>query len=96
GWNIPFPHRPEFRLMDHPPMGHAPIARVTICDLDGNIQTQLGGADSLLPGNFIVPHGIWADSRGDFYVGEVIKASGSIDHFAPLTCHAFQKFIRAG
>ncbi len=96
GWNIPFPHRPEFRLMDHPPMGHAPIARVTICDLDGNIQTQLGGADSLLPGNFIVPHGIWADSRGDFYVGEVIKASGSIDHFAPLTCHTFQKFIRAG
>jgi len=38
-----------------------------------------------------------ADSRGDFYVGEVVKASGAIEHFAPLTwCHAFQKFVRAG
>jgi len=26
----------------------------------------------------------------------VVKASGAIEHFAPLTCHAFQKFIRAG
>ncbi len=50
----------------------------------------------MLPGNFIVPHGIWADSRGDFYVGEVVKASRAIEHFAPLTCHAFQKFVRAG
>ena len=69
-------------------MGHAPIARVTICDLDGNIQAQIGGENPVLPGNFIVPHGIWADSRGDFYGGEGVKASGAIDHFAPLTCHA--------
>ena len=96
GWNVPHPDVPHFCWSKHAPVGHAPIARVTICDLDGNIQTQIGGYDPLLPGNFIVPHGIWADSRGDFYVGEVVKASGAIDHFAPLTCHAFQKFIRAG
>ena len=96
GWTVPYVERPHFPFMQHPPHGHAPIARVTICDLDGNIQTQIGGENPVLPGNFIVPHGIWADSRGDFYVGEVIKASGAIDHFAPLTCHAFQKFIRAG
>lgn len=96
GWNVPHRDVPHYRWSKHPPVGHAPIARVTICDLDGNIQTQIGGYDPLLPGNFIVPHGIWADSRGDFYVGEVVKASGAIDHFAPLTCHAFQKFIRAG
>ncbi|MDP6352462.1 MAG: peptidyl-alpha-hydroxyglycine alpha-amidating lyase family protein [Alphaproteobacteria bacterium] len=97
GWSVPAPApRPHFPFMDHPPVGHAPIARVTICDLDGNIQTQIGGANPVLPGNFIVPHGIWADSRGDFYVGEVVKASGAIEHFAPLTCHAFQKFVRAG
>ena len=82
--------------MRHPPVGHAPIARVTVCDLDGNIQVQLGGEEPLLPGNFIVPHGIWADSRGDLYVGEVVAASGAIEHFAPLACHAFQKFVRAG
>jgi NHL repeat len=96
GWNVPSPEVPHYRFSKHAPVGHAPIARVTICDLDGNIQTQIGGYDPLLPGNFIVPHGIWADSHGDFYVGEVVKASGAIDHFAPLTCHAFQKFIRAG
>ena len=93
---MPTPERPHFPFMKHPPLGHAPIARVTICDLDGNIQTQIGGGNPVLPGNFIVPHGIWADSRGDFYVGEVVKASGAIEHFAPLTCHAFQKFVRSG
>lgn len=96
GWNVPHRDVPHYCWSRHAPVGHAPIARVTICDLDGNVQTQIGGCDPLLPGNFIVPHGIWADSRGDFYVGEVVKASGAIDHFAPLTCHAFQKFIRAG
>ena len=96
GWTVPIPERPHFPFMRHPPVGHAPIARVTICDLDGNIQAQLGGEDPLLPGNFIVPHGIWADSRGDLYVGEVVAASGAIEHFAPLSCHAFQKFVRAG
>ena len=96
GWMVPPSDVPHYDLMQLPPVGHAPIARVTICDLDGNIQAQIGGWNPLLPGNFIVPHGIWADSRGDLYVGEVVKASGAIDHFAPLTCHAFQKFIRTG
>jgi hypothetical protein len=97
GWNTPHREVPHFCFSKHAPIGHAPIARVTICDLDGHIQTQIGGyGDPLLPGNFIVPHGIWADSRGDFYVGEVVKASGAADDYAPLTCHAFQKFIRAG
>lgn len=97
GWSTPVPtDRPHFCMMHCPPIGHEPIARVTICDLDGNIQTQFGGYNPVLPGNFIAPHGIWADSRGDLYVGEVVKASGAVDHFAPLTCHAFQKFVRTG
>ena len=97
GWSTPVPtDRPHFCMMHCPPIGHAPIARVTICDLDGNVQTQIGGYNPVLPGNFIAPHGLWADSRGDLYVGEVVKASGAIDHFAPLTCHAFQKFVRTG
>ena len=98
GWTVPYREStgPHFQFMKHPPMGHAPIARVTVCDLDGNIQAQFGGWEPFLPGNFIVPHGIWADSRGDLYVGEVVKAASAIDHFAPLPCHAFQKFRRAG
>ena len=96
GWSVPVPDMPHYRLMKYPPVGHDPIARVTICDLDGNVQARIGGANPILPGNFIAPHGIWADSRGDFYVGEVVKASHAIEHFAPLTCHSFQKFVRSG
>lgn len=87
---------PHYRFMETPPPGHAPIARVSICDPDGKIQLQIGGEEAVLPGNFIAPHGIWADSRGDLYVGEVVVASGASKKFAPLTCHAFQKFLRSG
>ena len=91
--NDPVPH---LRLMDQPPPGHSPIARVSICNPDGEIQAQVGGEEALLPGNFIAPHGLWADSRGDLYVGEVVVAVGAVKKFAPLTPHAFQKFIRGG
>ena len=96
GWVTQANRAPHFRFMQAPPPGHAPIAQVTICDPDGKVQARVGGEDPLLPGNFISPHGIWADSRGDFYVGEVIKASGAIDQFAPFPCQAFQKFRRSG
>ncbi|MCZ6842548.1 MAG: hypothetical protein O7G32_06930, partial [SAR324 cluster bacterium] len=58
------------------------------------IQLQLGGEDPVLPGNFITPHGIWADSRGDLYIGEVVAASGAAKQLAPLTAQCFQKFMR--
>ena len=95
GWALtPFP-RAHFKLMQMPPIGHDPVARVTICDLDGNIQSRFGGSNPILPGNFVASHGIWADSRGDIYVGEVVKTSGAIERFAPLTPQSLQKFIRA-
>ena len=68
-----------FKPMTVPPVGHDPVARVTVCDLDGNIQARFGGSNPILLGNFIALHGIWADSRGDLYVGEVIKTAGAID-----------------
>jgi len=77
-----------------PPEGHSPIARVTVCDPDGQIFAQLGGENPILPGNFVAPHGIWADSRGDLYVGEVIFQAGAVKRMAPLTPHALQKFSR--
>ena len=95
GWVVKSKDVPHYKLMRQPPVGHSPIARVTICDPDGKIQTQVGGENPLLPGNFIAPHGIWADSRGDFYVGEVIKTSGAIEQFSPFPCFAFQKFKRS-
>ncbi len=77
-----------------PPEGHSPIARVTVCDPEGVIAAQIGGENPILPGNFIAPHGIWADSRGDIYVGEVVVNAGAVKRMAPLTPHAFQKFRR--
>jgi sugar lactone lactonase YvrE len=96
GWQTPVPNPPHYHLMQHPPHGHSPIAQVTVCDPDGNVQMRVGGwGNPLAPGNFIVPHGIWIDSHGDMYVGEVVKTSGATKHFAPLTCHSFQKFKRS-
>jgi hypothetical protein len=82
------------QTMIYPPCGHAPIARVTVCDPDGTIAAQIGGENPVLPGNFVAPHGIWADKRGDIYVGEVIVNAGAVKRMAPLTPHAFQKFRR--
>ncbi len=96
GWSVPIKKTPHFNMMLAPPIGHDPIARVTVCDLDGNVQSRIGGPNAVMPGNFIQPHAIWADSKGNLYVGEVPKAGGGIDHFAPLTCHCFQKFIKSG
>ncbi len=87
---------PHYRLMNEPPSGHDPIARVGIYDPDGNIVCRVGGEEEVLPGNFIAPHGLWVDSRGDLYVGEVVIASGAAARLAPLPAVAFQKFKRSG
>ncbi|HYF17385.1 MAG TPA: peptidyl-alpha-hydroxyglycine alpha-amidating lyase family protein [Ramlibacter sp.] len=76
-----------------PPPGHDRIARVTVCDLDGRIVTRIGGDDPFPPGNFVAPHGLWVDSRGQLYVGEVTKAARRI--WAPLDPRCFQAFRRS-
>ena len=78
----------------YPPCGHSPIARVSVVDPDEKIYAQVGGENPVLPGNFVAPHGIWADKRGDFYVGEVIVNAGAVKRMAPLKPAAFQKFRR--
>ena len=47
--------------------------RVTIMTLDGEVISQWGSErGSTVPGEFLAcPHGIWLDSHGDIYVGEV-------------------------
>ncbi|MDE0634347.1 MAG: peptidyl-alpha-hydroxyglycine alpha-amidating lyase family protein [Candidatus Poribacteria bacterium] len=47
--------------------------RITIMTLDGEVVSQWGSErGSTVPGEFLAcPHGIWADSHGDIYVGEV-------------------------
>jgi DNA-binding beta-propeller fold protein YncE len=90
---------PHFRNRFYAPPGHDPIARVTLCTPDGEIIQRIGAAEAVLPGNFIAPHGLWADSEGSLYVGEVTQTSGGGRFYAPdnpLGAHCFQKFVRRG
>ena len=73
---------------------HTPHARVSLLDLDGNLIHQFGGSDPVQPGNFFAPHGIWADSKGDLYVAEVIYSGGGNRGLVPLDMHSLQKFKR--
>ena len=50
-------------------------ARVTICDLDGNIIARTSGERTHAPGQFWAPHGIWTDSEGSMYVSEVLQGA---------------------
>ena len=53
---------------DAPGLGH----RVTIYDLEGNRVCLFGAQEEGEgPGQFIAPHGIAVDSKGDVYVAEV-------------------------
>jgi DNA-binding beta-propeller fold protein YncE len=47
--------------------------RISIVDLDGNVIGRFGSERSHDPGKFWGPHGIWTDSAGDIYVGEVLE-----------------------
>ena len=91
------PEVPHLRLMRDPPPGHDPFARVTICDPDGEIVARVGGGkDPTEPGNFMVPHGIWVDSRGALYVGEVLFVTELFGRFAPGKPRSLQKLVRSG
>ena len=96
GWVKPVGTPLHYNNKVAPPCGHDPIARVTVCDPDGKVIARVGGHNPVLPGNFVAPHGISCDSRGDLYVGQVIQKSGAAKYFAPLPLEAFQKFRRSG
>lgn len=55
--------------------------RVSILDGNGDVLVRLGGLKAGdAPGEFIAPHGLAVDSRGDIYVGEV-SLNGWPQHF---------------
>ncbi len=47
--------------------------RVSVCDSKGKVLARWGRVPTKEPGYFMAPHAIWADSRGDLYVGEVLE-----------------------
>ena len=72
-------HRPHFLIGElgpgMPVNRHVPNLgpRLSILSREGKLIARLGGKDGpgLAPGQFLAPHGLAVDSRGDIYVGEV-------------------------
>jgi DNA-binding beta-propeller fold protein YncE len=84
-----------------PPPEGATGGRVSIFDSAGTLLARFGGGlNPTATGDFFAPHDIWLDSRGDFYVAEVVRsASGnqrSAGNQRPAAgdYHTLQKFTR--
>ncbi|MBI3867687.1 MAG: hypothetical protein HY299_04065 [Verrucomicrobia bacterium] len=77
------------------PSAEATGGRVSIFNRSGDLRARWGGGERPCdPGDFFAPHGIWVDSRGDFYVAEVVMSAGGKRGLVPPTCHTLQKFVR--
>ena len=77
---------------DYPNIGGC----VTIHDLNGHRLARLGDVwRGEGPGQFISPHGIAIDSRGDIYVGEVSFAAYGRHLSPPREVRSFRKLVKA-
>jgi sugar lactone lactonase YvrE len=65
---------------------------VRVLDLAGNLLLHWCSADREAPGNFVAPHTLCVDSRGDLYVGEVTWTIGVSFGLVHPDTHTFQKF----
>ena len=69
--------------------------RITVYDSSGNYLARIGHLGyGLGIGQFIAPHGICLDSKGDIYLAEVAKTN--ISHFEepPHQVRSLQKLVR--
>lgn len=78
----------------HGAIKHDLPGRVSVLDLKGNVLLRWCSADRCAAGNFIAPHTLCVDSRGDLYVGEVTYTFGVKNGLVPADAHTFQKFMR--
>ena len=74
---------------DAPGLGH----RVSIYDLKGNLVSRFGKAEEGEgPGQFIAPHGIAVDSKGDVYVSEVSYTIRGMHQNPPREMRSLSKY----
>ncbi len=72
-------------------------ARVSIYDLEGRRLARLGGPQAgEEPGQFLAPHGIAVDSRGDIYVAEVSWSFKGKSLSPPRELPTFRKLVKVG
>ena len=78
-----------------PPHASATGGRVSIFDAGGKLLARFGGGKwPCAAGDFFAPHDIWFDSRGDFYVAEVVRSASGNRRPAEGDYHTLQKFTR--
>ena len=71
--------------------------RITVLGTDGRRLARIGHLGyGLGVGQFIAPHGICLDSRGDIYVGEVAWTNISHTEGPPEKVRSFQKLVKTG
>jgi len=70
--------------------------RVSILSLKGDLLGRVGDRfRGEKPGQFVAPHGVVTDSRGDLYVAEVSWTAKGRHETPPREIRCLQKFIRA-
>ena len=71
-------------------------ARVSILSIKGELIARVGGRFAgEKPGEFVAPHGVAVDSRGDFYVAEVSFTAVGQHETPPRELRSLQKFARS-
>ena len=76
---------------DCPGLGH----RVSIYNLEGKLLSRFGDPEEGEgPGQFIAPHGVAVDSRGDLYVGDVSFTIRGQYMSPPKHLKSLRKFVR--
>lgn len=77
------------------PTPNPPGGCVSIFTRDHKLLARWGGGHNpSAPGDFLAPHDIWVDSRGDLYVSEVVVSAKPTDGSSTAGCHTLQKFVR--
>ena len=67
--------------------------RVSIFDPSGKLLARFGGGEHPCePGDFFAPHDIWIDSKGSFYLSEVVWSANGCKPPATGKYHTLQKF----
>lgn len=78
-----------------PPHPNATGGRVSIFDHAGQLLCRFGGGEHPTEaGDFLAPHDVWLDSRGDFYLAEVVRSAVRNVRPAVGDYHTLQKFTR--
>ena len=71
-------------------------ARVSILSIKGELMDRVGGRFAgEKPGEFVAPHGVALDSRGDLYVAEVSWTAKGSQETPPREIRSLQKFTRS-